>query len=96
MILYRRTPHMDSITLLGYVAGFLTSLALLPQVVKIYKSRSARDISSVMFAIFCIGIILWIIYGVAIGSTPVIIANSVSLSFSLIILALKFRFRRNA
>jgi MtN3 and saliva related transmembrane protein len=87
---------MDSITLLGYVAGFLTSLALLPQVVKIYKSRSARDISSVMFAIFCIGIILWIIYGVAIGSTPVIIANSVSLSFSLIILALKFRFRRNA
>jgi MtN3 and saliva related transmembrane protein len=82
----------DYISLLGYLAGALTSVALLPQVIKIYKSRSARDISTVMFIIFCTGIILWIIYGFAIDSLPVILANSVSLSLSLIILLLKFKY----
>jgi MtN3 and saliva related transmembrane protein len=93
MILKRRALTVDSIALLGYVAGALTSLALLPQVIKIYRSRSARDISTGMFIVFCIGIIMWIVYGFAIDSLPVIAANSVSLSLSLIILLLKFKYR---
>jgi MtN3 and saliva related transmembrane protein len=71
----------------------MTSLALLPQVFKIYESRSARDISACMFIVFCTGISLWIVYGIAIDSLPVIIANSVSLTLSVIILVMKFRYR---
>jgi MtN3 and saliva related transmembrane protein len=84
---------MDYVTLLGYSAGALTSLALLPQVIKIYRSRSARDISSGMFVAFCVGILLWIIYGVAIDSLPVIVANTVSLTLGIIIICLKFKYR---
>ena len=86
---------MDSVTVLGYAAGALTTVSLLPQVIRICKSRSARDISPVMFIIFSIGIALWIIYGVAIDSLPVIAANSVSLVLGLVILWLKLRFRHS-
>ena len=89
------TNYMDTVTILGSAAGALTTLSLLPQVVKIWKSRSARDISPVMFVVFSIGITLWIIYGFAINSMPVIVANFVSLVLGLIILWLKFKFRRH-
>jgi MtN3 and saliva related transmembrane protein len=84
---------MDAVTLLGYLAGALTTMALLPQVIKICRTRSAKDISLVMFFAFCAGIILWIIYGFAIHSMPVIIANTVSLILSLIIILLKLKFQ---
>jgi MtN3 and saliva related transmembrane protein len=87
---------MDAVTVLGYAAGAFTTLSLLPQVFRIWKSRSARDISPVMFVIFSIGISLWIVYGFAIQSMPVIVANFVSLLLGLIILWLKFRFRRHS
>jgi MtN3 and saliva related transmembrane protein len=68
-------------------------MALLPQVFKIYNSRSAKDISTVMFIIFCTGILLWIIYGFAIDSLPVILANCVSLILGIIIIWMKFKYR---
>ena len=86
---------MDSVTILGYAAGALTTISLLPQVIKIWKSRSARDISPVMFIVFSVGITLWIIYGFAIDSMPVIVANFVSLLLGLVILWLKFKFRHH-
>jgi MtN3 and saliva related transmembrane protein len=92
----RVTNYMDAITVLGYSAGALTTLSLLPQVIKIWKSKSANDISPVMFIIFSFGIALWIIYGFAIQSMPVIVANFVSLLLGIIILWLKFRFRRHS
>ncbi len=86
---------MDSVTFLGYAAGALTTVSLLPQVIKIWRSRSAGDISLVMFIVFSIGITLWIIYGFAIDSMPVIVANFVSLFLGLVILWLKFKFRHH-
>jgi MtN3 and saliva related transmembrane protein len=86
-------PPMDSTTLLGLVAGSLTTAAFLPQLVKVLKSRSTKDISLLMYIVICTGILLWLIYGVIIGSLPVITANAVTLLIASAILALKIRFR---
>ncbi|MBZ0220428.1 MAG: SemiSWEET transporter [Candidatus Methylomirabilis sp.] len=84
---------MDSITLLGLLGGTLTTASFFPQVVKTIKTRSTKDVSFAMFLLLSVGITIWIIYGIKIGSVPVVIANSVSLVFSLIILILKLVYR---
>ena len=76
-------------TLIGFVAGALTTLAYLPQVMKAWKSKSTRDISSGMFIILSAGLVLWTIYGFLIGSPPVIIANIISLALAVAILVFK-------
>lgn len=85
---------MDTTTILGTVAGTLTTLSLLPQVVRIWQSRSADDVSSTTFATMSFGIALWTVYGVLIRSTPVVVFNIITLVLALTILALKVRFRR--
>ena len=80
--------------ILGLVAGSFTTLAFLPQVIKTWKSRSAKDISLGMFLLFSTGVALWLVYGLEIGALPIIIANSVTLILSLAILAMKFWFGR--
>ena len=84
---------MNSTEILGLVAGLFTTIAVVPQVIKTWKSKHANDISLAMFSIFSSGVALWIVYGVMIGSLPVILANVVTLAWALTILALKLRFR---
>jgi MtN3 and saliva related transmembrane protein len=83
---------MDTTTILGYVAGAVTTTSLVPQVMKIWKTKSARDVSLGMFLIFSIGISLWIAYGFFLHSMPIIIANAVSLLLGFIVLGLKLKF----
>lgn len=83
---------MELITLLGLAAGTLTTIAFLPQLIKTWKSRSAADISGVMLITFCMGLLLWLIYGVFIQSLPVILANGVTLVLASIILFFKLKF----
>src|SRR3569832_2424689 len=71
---------MDYINLLGLTAGCLTTVSFLPQVVKTWKSRSADDISSGMFALFSAGVLLWLLYGLELGALPIIIANTITLT----------------
>ncbi|MDP2157038.1 MAG: SemiSWEET transporter [Nitrospirota bacterium] len=82
---------MDYVTLLGLTAGTLTTLSFLPQVIKTWKTRSTKDISTGMFVMFCTGILLWALYGFAINSIPVIITNIVTFFLAFIILLLKIR-----
>lgn len=84
---------MQGTAVLGFIAGVLTTVAFVPQVLKIWRSKQAHDISLGMFVLFSIGVALWIAYGILIGSTPVILANSVTLTLALLILALKLYFR---
>jgi MtN3 and saliva related transmembrane protein len=84
---------MDLTTVLGAVAGVLTTAAFVPQVVKTWRTRSVRDISGVMFAAFAVGVALWIVYGVLVRALPVIIANGVTLVLALAVLLMKVRFR---
>lgn len=77
----------------GTLAGTLTTVAFFPQVVKTWRSKSAEDISLGMFALFSAGVFLWILYGIGIGSMPVIIANSVTLIMAVMILAFKIKYK---
>lgn len=80
--------------LAGYAGGLLTTVAFLPQVVKTYRSRSARDISLGMYLIFTAGILLWLAHGLLSGSGPVVAANSVGLTLSVSMVVMKLVFDR--
>jgi MtN3 and saliva related transmembrane protein len=84
---------MDWITLLGLAAASFTTLAFVPQVVKTWQTRSAKDFSVGMLTSFSTGVFLWLIYGICIQSLPVILANSITLLLTGIILSFKLRFR---
>ena len=61
---------MSLTLLLGYFAGFLTTVSLLPQVVKMWTIKSAEDFSLVMLLIWCTGISCWVVYGVLLNAVP--------------------------
>jgi MtN3 and saliva related transmembrane protein len=87
---------IDFITLLGLIAGILTTLAYLPQALKTWKSRSADDISWSMLIILSVGIVLWLVYGVWIRDIPLIVANVVTFFLTSLILILKIRYKKAA
>ena len=84
---------MDFITILGLAAGALTTIAFLPQMLQIWRTKSAKDVSYVMLIVFMSGLFLWLVYGIILGALPVILANGVTLCFNLIILWLKIKYR---
>lgn len=78
---------------LGLLAGALTTASFLPQVIRIYRRRSAADISGFGASVFTIGVALWLAYGIAVHSMPITVTNAVTLALNLGILALKIRHR---
>jgi MtN3 and saliva related transmembrane protein len=84
---------MEFITILGLVAGALTTIAFLPQLIQTWQSKSAKDVSLGMLIVFSTGVSLWLVYGFYIQSLPIILANLLTLIFNLIILGLKIRYR---
>lgn len=79
---------------LGMIAGTLTTLAYLPQLLKTWRSKSAEDISWGMLITLWIGIVLWLVYGSYTHDLPVICANVVTLLFASVILGLKIKYKR--
>jgi MtN3 and saliva related transmembrane protein len=79
---------------LGFVAAFLTTAAFIPQLVRVVRLRSAREISLPTFLMFSAGVFLWLLYGFYTGSKPVIASNVVTLVLSVSILILKLRYDR--
>ncbi len=79
--------------ILGYIAGLLTTFSFLPQVIKTYKSRSAKDISLGMYLIFSTGVACWLIHGLGVNSMPIILANIVVFGLALAMLLMKLRFK---
>jgi len=82
------------VELLGIIAGTLTTVSFLPQLVKIVKNKSAKDVSFLMFLIFTLGILLWLVYGILTLTLAIIIANSVTIILALSILILKIKYDR--
>ena len=80
------------VQLVGFLAGTLTALALVPQVLKTWRTRSAADLSTAMLGAQIVGLALWIVYGVALGSLPMIVTNTVTLSLSLLLMGFKRAF----
>ena len=77
---------------LGYAAAAMTTAALIPQLARVVKTRSTKDISLGMFSIYTTGVLFWLMYGVLSHAKPVLIANAISLVLALTILILKIRF----
>ena len=78
---------------IGFFAAFCTTIAFLPQAVKVWKTKSTQDISLHMFVIFTIGVFSWLGYGIIISDLPVILANAVTLILSLFILVCKLKYK---
>lgn len=79
---------------IGLAAAVCTTISFVPQLIRVWRLRSAREISLTMFLVYSLGVVLWLLYGIFIHSLPVILANAVSLVLSLAILALKLKFDR--
>jgi len=90
--------HLDArvVELIGFVAAFCTTAAFVPQLLRVLKLKSAREISLGTFLLFSVGVALWFIYGIYTGSRPVIASNVVTLALSVSILVLKLRYDRRA
>ena len=83
----------EFITYLGLLAGTLTTIAFFPQVIKTWKTKKTEDISLVMFLILCLGIFLWLVYGLIIKDLPLILANGITFLFASIILIFKIKYK---
>ncbi|HTQ75930.1 MAG TPA: SemiSWEET transporter [Burkholderiales bacterium] len=81
-----------STDLIGMVAGTLSTVAFVPQVWRIWKTRSARDLSLPMYLIFTAGVALWFAYGLMLGAAPIIVCNGLTLLLAGTVLAMKLRF----
>jgi MtN3 and saliva related transmembrane protein len=77
---------------IGLIAAALTTSAFLPQLIKVWRSKSAKDVSLGMFVVFTFGIALWLLYGVLRSDPVIIAANIVTFILALAILILKVRF----
>ena len=78
---------------IGFFAAICTTIAFLPQAIKVYKSKSTKDISLSMFIIFTGGVFSWLIYGIVISDFPLILANATTLILSLFILFYKIKYK---
>ena len=77
---------------LGYFAGFLTTIALVPQVIKTWKTKSADDFSLAMLLIWSTGLVCWIAYGFIMQADPIILWNLTSFLMAGAILVMKLKF----
>ncbi len=80
------------ITAIGLTAGALTTVSLIPQLIRSWKTKSTKDVSLWMFLILAAGVFLWLAYGLMIGDLPLIAANAVSLIIAAAIIILKLRY----
>jgi MtN3 and saliva related transmembrane protein len=86
-----RIMNLHWTALIGLVAGICTTCSYLPQVIKMLKSKSTKDVSFLMYAILTTGVFLWMIYGFILKDFPIILANGISFALSMYVLVLKIK-----
>ena len=77
----------------GYSATVLGTLVFLPQVIQIWRTKKAKDVSLLSFSMILLGTILWITYGILISAPPIIIVNSVIAVLSTLIIIMKLKYK---
>lgn len=85
---------MTAIQILGLTAGTITSFTFIPQVIQIWKTKSAKDLSLVMLLLLITGVSMWLSYGILVKDAAIIYTNSMVLAMSLIMLFFKFKFKQ--
>ena len=83
------------ISLLGFIAGTLTTVSFVPQVHKAWRTRRCDDLSYGMLLTFGLGVVFWLIYGLLVRAAPIIVANAVTLSLIGMLVVMKSRYRAN-
>jgi MtN3 and saliva related transmembrane protein len=84
---------MDTVILIGYFAGTFTTVSFVPQVIRTWRMRETKDFSLAMLMLFGLGMVLWTVYGIWIGSPPIIAANVITFVHILFVLAMKVRYK---
>jgi len=84
---------MPTIEIIGLIAAVLTTSAFAPQVYKVWKSKSTKDISLTMYLGFFVGVMLWLYYGIEINSLSMIVANGTTALLALVIVFLKLKYK---
>jgi len=84
---------MQIATIIGTIAGILTTVSFLPQAIKVWQSKSAKDLSLIMYIFSSVGVFLWMIYGIMLNELPIIIPNFFTLILALFILTIKIIYK---
>lgn len=85
----------ETMEVIGIMAGFCTTASFVPQVIRTWRTRSVDDISLRMYLLLCLGVALWLAYGLLVNSLSVVLANAVTLVLALSVLVMKLRYGRN-
>ena len=83
---------MDYVEILGLIAAVLTTGAFVPQVYKTWKEKSTKDISLTMYLVLLTGVLLWMVYGLYLGSLPIILANGITAILLFFMLVMKIKY----
>lgn len=78
---------------IGIAAAVLTTGSFLPQAILTLRTRNTSGISLAMYSAFTLGVALWLLYGIAVGSWPITIANAITLALATAILVMRLRYR---
>ena len=82
----------DFASTVGFLAAIFTTFAFVPQVIKVWRTRSTADISLGMYSLFTLGVALWLAYGILLDAWPIILANIVTLLLAGAVLVMKVKF----
>jgi len=86
---------MNWIEIAGHIGAFLSSVTFIPQVYRVWKTRSAKDLSLAMMVIVFTSTIIWLVYGIALNLWPVILANTIICVLSLMLIYFKVTFKQS-
>ena len=82
----------DFTNIVGFIAALFTTFAFVPQVIKVWRTRSTADISLGMYSLFTLGVALWLAYGILLDAWPIILANIITLLLAGAVLVMKVKF----
>jgi len=85
---------MTMASIIGFIAGTLTTISFVPQVLKTFRSKRCDDLSWGMLLAFTTGVFLWLVYGVFLRSAPIMLANLVTVLLLVWLVVMKIRYRR--
>ncbi|MDD1744033.1 MAG: SemiSWEET transporter [Methanomassiliicoccales archaeon] len=86
---------MDDWLMLGVLAGFLTTIGFVPQIIKGYRTRRMEDVSLLMPMVLGSGMLLWLLYGLSLGNLPIIIWNAIAFALNMGVVGLKLKYSRD-
>jgi len=86
---------MDDWLMLGFLAGLLTTVGFIPQIIKGYRTKRMEDVSLLMPLVLGAGMLLWLFYGISLENLPIILWNAIAFALNIAVVGLKLRYAKN-